>query len=412
MLSRVEDFGLNRWYLLLINSRFHITAAQTVHVGIVGADLRRKHPAVSSSNSYYQHFYDADHEDLSVTTFEMYVNSTAAASIIADSEEFCGESLAHRAKWLSMHVSSVELTAATDGEVASAMSWRSDRIPVMLLSLSVPLESSIPLTLKQVEHNAERSNEGKGVFMVVGSGDGGLGTCTYNSLANSPYTIVVGATNRLHDKADYSSSCSAILVSAPGGDSKAGIPSASSLAPPGSNEESDLCYDDWFGTRAAAAHVAGLAAHILTLRPSLGWRDIKWIIATTATNKTCMDGGWTLNAAGYAHSLTHGYGVVNTTAALYRAKAWAPLPPMSVVKSRTLSLLQPIPIDGSTVSSSYLNVNNITIEEVAVTVSIQFQNPNHLEISLISPSGTKSLLSPFQGVFETIILEYGNKKVS
>ncbi|MBR7551873.1 S8 family serine peptidase, partial [Mycobacterium tuberculosis] len=76
------------------------------------------------------------------------------------------------------------------------------------------------------------------------------------------------------------------------------------------------------GTSASAPMVSGVAALVLEANPNLSYRDVKYILATTATRNhphqpavTLADGrtlvpGWTGNAAGRAYSNWYGFGVV------------------------------------------------------------------------------------------------------
>ena len=86
------------------------------------------------------------------------------------------------------------------------------------------------------------------------------------------------------------------------------------------------------GTSASAPMVSGVAALVLEANPNLSYRDVKYILATTATRNhpnqpavTLADGrtlvpGWTVNAAGRAYSNWYGFGVVNAARAVQVAE--------------------------------------------------------------------------------------------
>ncbi|PPJ44576.1 peptidase S8, partial [Rhizobium sp. KAs_5_22] len=76
------------------------------------------------------------------------------------------------------------------------------------------------------------------------------------------------------------------------------------------------------GTSAATPTVAGVSALVLQANPKLTYRDVKYILATTArkvdpnqpaavhANGTVLVPGWTRNAAGHSFSNWFGYGLV------------------------------------------------------------------------------------------------------
>ena len=76
----------------------------------------------------------------------------------------------------------------------------------------------------------------------------------------------------------------------------------------------------------------GIQALVLEANPNLSYRDVKYILATTATRNhpnqpavTLADGrtlvpGWTVNAANRAYSNWYGFGVVNAARAVQVAE--------------------------------------------------------------------------------------------
>lgn len=90
------------------------------------------------------------------------------------------------------------------------------------------------------------------------------------------------------------------------------------------------------GTSAAGPIVSGVAALMLEANPELTWRDIRYILATTATknggylytnSSDCMEDltGYCMNAAGYSFSNTYGFGRPDAQAAVELAMGWTNL---------------------------------------------------------------------------------------
>lgn len=73
------------------------------------------------------------------------------------------------------------------------------------------------------------------------------------------------------------------------------------------------------GTSAAGPMVSGVVALMLEANPDLTWRDIRYILATTATKN---GGSYVTNAAGHSFSNTYGFGRVDAKAAVEKATGW------------------------------------------------------------------------------------------
>ncbi|MFI5399857.1 MAG: S8 family peptidase, partial [SAR324 cluster bacterium] len=174
------------------------------------------------------------------------------------------------------------------------------------------------------------------------------------------------------------------------------------------------------GTSSATPTVAGTVALLLQANSSLTWRDVKHILATTATqvqrtsaNPPVMapvtvllgngayvaEPGWVLNTAGHYFHNWYGFGRVNvslatSTAATYTANSLGTQKDTGFIyDSGALSLAIP---DNSTVGASKsitVSGSGITfIEAVQVRVSATHPYPGDLGVELTSPGGTRSVL--------------------
>ncbi len=153
--------------------------------------------------------------------------------------------------------------------------------------------------------------DGKGLTVVVNTGDYNAynNSSSMSAIAKHPYVISVGAISNTGTRMSYpefDESCY--------GDSL-------DVVAPGKNIPTTNIYDsytNYSGTSAAAPHVAGLAALILSVNPCLTREEVKYIIESTCTkvrsdiydydsNPEHPNGTWNIEV---------GYGLVNAGAAL------------------------------------------------------------------------------------------------
>ena len=117
-----------------------------------------------------------------------------------------------------------------------------------------------------------------GATVVVAAGN--ANTDAVNSTpANCTGVVTVAATNRAGARAYYSNYGSVIDLAAPGGGSGGGILSTLNT---GTTIPVSDSYEAYQGTSMAAPHVAGVAALIYAINPTIPPDDIKTILLTTA----------------------------------------------------------------------------------------------------------------------------------
>ena len=160
------------------------------------------------------------------------------------------------------------------------------------------------------------------------------------------------------------------------------------------------------GTSSAAPVVSGVVALMLEANPSLGWRDVKHILATTATkidadkgniknknNGIIIDHGWTQNTAGYWFSNWYGFGQVNAYEAVKAAINYSTyLSDYTTDISANTTLPQSIPENSDGASVSLDLDKDLIIESVRVVVTIEGGHPDDLSLQLKSPKATLSTL--------------------
>ncbi|APJ04908.1 S8 family serine peptidase [Silvanigrella aquatica] len=169
------------------------------------------------------------------------------------------------------------------------------------------------------------------------------------------------------------------------------------------------------GTSSATPITSGSIALILEANPDLTWRDVKYILAKTATKidpdfagvymqlpngeSYQAEQGWLDNAAGFHFSNWYGFGLVNVGEAVSLAKNydvdlgnyvdqyWFPkyFSAMNlVVKSGDIKgLVNSVRIPKS---------ESLSIESVQIKVTIESKYVGDVALELTSPSGTKSII--------------------
>ena len=99
--------------------------------------------------------------------------------------------------------------------------------------------------------------------------------------------------------------------------------------------------DSFGGTSSATSIVSGSAALIRSANTGLTWRDVKVILAESATKNNPTNAGWETGASTYSsdsgryhYNPEYGFGVVDASAAVALASNWTNLPPMVKTTSK------------------------------------------------------------------------------
>ncbi|MGO1070446.1 S8 family serine peptidase [Lysobacter sp. CA199] len=171
------------------------------------------------------------------------------------------------------------------------------------------------------------------------------------------------------------------------------------------------------GTSAAAPTVSGTIALMLQANPKLSYRDVKYLLATTArridpnqptitdANGTIAAPGWTVNAAGHAFSNWYGFGLVDATLAVTRAGNFKSLAPLIDSGWQRAQVAAPVAIGGPAapallripVAGGIARVESVQLgleTSYAHASGASLMEPTPLRVVLISPSGTRSYVMP------------------
>jgi len=176
-----------------------------------------------------------------------------------------------------------------------------------------------------------KGRSGLGAIIVKAAGNGGAAlspsrlrsdsadSANYDGYAQHPAVISVGAVDAFARPLTVSEPGAQVLVSA----------FSSQTNSPSLSTGTEVLPS---GTSSAAAMVSALSALMLEANPGLTWRDLRWILATTA----CPIPGYDQPGISSAQSLlrSHGYhqqvgfGLIDAGAAVQSAKSFQGLPPL------------------------------------------------------------------------------------
>lgn len=316
---------------------------------------------------------------------------------------------------------------------------------------------------------------GKGALYVKAAGNGfrdingattsctgaaGLGISCENANFDPdnvlPYNIVVGALNADGIRSSYSTTGSALWVSAPGGEYGMTDPPATGLIPLayqpaivttdqsgcaagysqaqatnpyypnvsnfdlGSAPDTSCNYTSTFnGTSSATPMVSGVIALMLQANPNLTWRDVRYILAATArqvdaakpaipvtlapgSTTYIAEPAWTTNAAGFHYHNWYGFGLVDASAAVTMANGyssgWGALITSSWSANNTSTPFLDANANGASTSIPLAGTPAF-IEAVQIQVTLSDSYWGDLGIELVSPSGTRSVLKNIRDGF-------------
>lgn len=259
-----------------------------------------------------------------------------------------------------------------------------------------------------LEQGLRAGRAGKGAIYVFAAGNGGCvrvagdsASCQSDNTNFDGYlthmaAIVVGAVDRFGRAPRYTEAGANLMVNAPGGDASLGITTTSIR---------DGYTQTFSGTSASTPMVSGVLALMLSVNPSLTWRDARLILAQSARKNDPTHASWRASApaaggqpAWFSHR--YGFGTVDASAAVAAAAGW-----QSVGGSEQLlncgpydwTVESPISDTGSSLSTA-ISVSGaqcaITkIEYVTIRVDVQHDYSGDLSMTLASPNGTDSELA-------------------
>ncbi|MEM1422515.1 MAG: S8 family serine peptidase [Planctomycetota bacterium] len=298
----------------------------------------------------------------------------------------------------------VDFPSSNDADFAQAFEFRLDVNEITNNSYG-PRDSSLfvapvsAIELAAIDNSIANGRGGLGSVHVKSAGNGLAfdDDSNFDGLASSRYFIAVSATDHDGRQSGYSEPGANILVNAPSsGDGVGtvtsdveGVPVVGDGYTPG-----DFTTTQFGGTSSAGPLVAGVVALMLEANPGLTWRDVQYVLATTAERNDPSDADWTLNGAGYWVNHKYGFGRVDAGAAVGAAEVWAGVP-ATVTESYTFGVTTPVEIPDDGVGDAVITLEVVgsqidELEFVEFTIDLEHSWRGDVEITLTSPDGTPS----------------------
>ncbi|MDF0545532.1 S8 family serine peptidase [Sphingobium sp. H39-3-25] len=352
-------------------------------------------------------------EDGSGGAREASTHATLVAGVIgAEKNGVGGVGVAHGA---TLH--SVSLPQSGTGDFRNILLWRNYDVVNNSWGFSNRFGSNFLVDTafgQAFRDTAALGRGGLGTVNVFAAGNSRAdgGNANDGNVTNSRYSIAVGAINHQGDlgalvigSAPFSSPGAAILVSAPGSN----ISSTGRLVenPNGSAFGSD--FETAQGTSFATPIVSGVVALMLEANPTLGYRDVQDILALSAKRVDVANTGWAYNGAknwnGGAMHISHdyGFGEVDARAAVRLAESWATTHVVTDSNPSTFDL-QTRTASSGTLNAALVDNGVLTrtltipasgtfaVEHAEVRLTLDHQQIGDLVVTLISPTGTRSVL--------------------
>ena len=295
--------------------------------------------------------------------------------------------------------------ATTDTQEAEAMNYLPQLIQIKSNSwgpsdTGTILEAPGPLTKAALQSAAETGRGGKGTISMWAGGNGldANDNSNYDGYANSIYTIAVGAFDSQSRQSWYSEPGANLVITSP---SSGDVPALGKTTTDRTGADGYVAGDyesDFGGTSSATPTAAGVVALMLEANPNLGWRDVQEILMRSAKKVNPGDADWKTPVApdNINHNHKFGAGLVDATAAVNMAIGWNNLTSQLKRSIAQTGLSVAIPNQNTTGITREFVVapqDNIRVEHVTVTVSINHTARGNLKITLTSPSGTVSRLA-------------------
>lgn len=223
--------------------------------------------------------------------------------------------IAYRCKILPVKIFGADDLASND-RVANAIRYAGRHAQVISCSWSSPWNPDLESAINDV---VQTGRGGRGCLVFCATGNDYRASIAFP--ARHPQTLAVGASDDQGKRSQYSNYGRGIDFVAPSSDpdrNRTGITTTDiSLRNRGFNLRGAYTYD-FGGTSSATPLAAGITALVLSLNPSLTWREVRSILRSTAEKVDQQSGNY---QNGY--SLQYGYGRLNAHQAVLRAQAHA-----------------------------------------------------------------------------------------
>jgi len=269
-------------------------------------------------------------------------------------------------------------------------------------------QSSDPAWREAMTLALGQGRQGRGTVVVFAAGNGGLDEdSNRDGYVNHPGVLAVGTVDHRGRPSSYAEPGANVLISAPSmsllrrTDAGADIWTTDIAGPRGLAAGSLSENADYAafagGSSAAAPMVSGVVALMLEVNPSLGWRDVRWLLARSArpadlTPEQAEPS--VMNAQGFHPRV--GFGRVHAGDAVSAARNFAGLSAERRCDSGLQGVDQAIgdsPAPTLITTTRFEGCDLKIVESVQLTLEVDHAYVADLDVVLISPSGTRSQLA-------------------
>lgn len=366
-----------------------------VTVAVVDTGVEKNHPDILprfNSDGSYNFLEDTDDP---TPPEEGDEHGTRCAGIVAaDANDVCGVGVAFRAQLLGIRIFSTKsgrsLPAA---QKAQALLYRNDINSIYSCSFGPPDTGT---NLSPMESAVQQSivlsvldgRDGKGNIYVFALGNGGkMGdSCNFDGYANLIWTMAIGAIDDKNISPDWAELCAALMAVSYGA---GGIRTT---------DVGGQCSSTFSGTSASTPMVLGMIALALSANPNLSWRDVFWLVATTAVPINTDDPTWRDTGIGKPYSEKYGFGKVDAGALVDRAINWNNVNPHAWIHSdfdypqdtnEDYQMVRTI-----TITADDVRVSNFKrVEQVTVWIWLRTEVRGETRVYLEGPLGVISELA-------------------
>ncbi|XP_046548002.1 PC3-like endoprotease variant B [Haliotis rubra] len=336
-------------------------------------------------------------------------HGTRCAGEIAASghNDICGVGVAFTA-----HIGGVRILDGniTDSLEAEALNFNMDYIDIFSASWGPKddgrtLEGPGKMATEALRKGVKEGRGGLGSIYVWATGNGGLyeDDCGADGYVSSIESMSFGSVSDKGDRPYFMEICSSTLAVVPSGgevfkgeEKDKGITKLKVVT----TDINGGCIENFQGTSSAAPLAAGCVALALQANPSLTWRDVQHIVVHSSRIPS-EDRSWVVNGAGLHVSHKFGFGVLDASRMVKLAQNWVTVPEQHICRYRQQNVNKKITarskiMDEVEVTGCKGEKNRIhNLEHVQVKIKLQHSRRGDIQMTLVSPSGTKSqILSP------------------
>ncbi|RDD46375.1 Neuroendocrine convertase 1 [Trichoplax sp. H2] len=373
-----------------------------VVVTILDDGLEHSHPDIKYSYdpeaSYDYNDYDNDPEPRYDSRSSNRHGTRCAGEItMKPNNKMCGVGVAFGARIGGIRMLDGSIT---DGVEASSLGHNMQHVDIYSASWGPndngrTVDGPGDIVMKILRKGVTKGRGGLGSIYAWASGNGGRrgDNCNCDGYVNSIYTIAVSSASYNGTPPWYAEDCTPALASTYSS-------GADALKKVASIDLRGGCTTSHTGTSASAPMAAGIYALVLEANPNLTWRDVQHATVWTSNRKNLTKSGWARNGASRLYHHKFGFGILDAAALvdIVDPKVWKTVPeqkfcPLTADKiEREISSegIVRIQIKSHGCQDSKDSINYL--EHVQLISTIDFSRRGDLDITLISPSGTRSNL--------------------